>query len=391
MFCVKILWLALPFSVICSDFGVVIFGGESPGGVVDTVSVLTKKGWCPKENVIIPPLPMASSGLEAVQGPYRDWGDGRKSQYIVVCGFPGNQACYYTAPLDGRLFWTPVEAMIGDGDNMNVDMNELEFIHAFTNMKAGISSLWKNKKSGQLEFLWSMAEWDRNPGSKMYGWLREDSFPGLPKNSLGIYPKLNCISNILVDDGYPWMISFSGGFDGLMIQEELIVYGSYQGWQNNSLGIGEPRAAHSCLRFELHQWPGLLLAGGIGISPESGEYSTLNSMHFMYPNEKENSDDGSSYEVFEPMIQPRSEFGLAEWGSDLEDYGLVAIGGKQIGNLGNVELLYSVEVWDQREEKWAVREELTMDKPLAGFGILTRGLYQDSLNDWSDLSIYCSN
>jgi hypothetical protein len=58
MSCLLLLVASLPL-LLSSDHGVIIFGGEGPDGPVDTVSVLTENGWCPSQNMIIPPLPMA--------------------------------------------------------------------------------------------------------------------------------------------------------------------------------------------------------------------------------------------------------------------------------------------------------------------------------------------
>merc|ERR1719481_2267803 len=72
-----------------SDHGVLIFGGEGPEGLLDTVSVLTEHGWCPQDKVLLPPLPMAATGLTA----YHGYENENVRPFIVVCGFPGESAC----------------------------------------------------------------------------------------------------------------------------------------------------------------------------------------------------------------------------------------------------------------------------------------------------------
>ena len=64
MSCLLLLVAFLPL-LLSSDHGVIILGGEVPGEPVATVSVLTENGWCPTERLIIPPLPLAASGLIA--------------------------------------------------------------------------------------------------------------------------------------------------------------------------------------------------------------------------------------------------------------------------------------------------------------------------------------
>merc|ERR1712061_61939 len=104
---------------------------------MDTVSLLTEDGWCPPENVILPPLP-------------------------------------------------------------GIDMSMLEYVHSYSNMiKGGVSSMWVNQTSGEYQFLWSPMH--RNGADvgfeQMAGWYF-DQVPNLSPNfyDLGIYARSSCIA-----------------------------------------------------------------------------------------------------------------------------------------------------------------------------------------------------
>eukprot|EP00091_Calanus_sinicus_P017088 TRINITY_DN3687_c0_g1_i1.p1 TRINITY_DN3687_c0_g1~~TRINITY_DN3687_c0_g1_i1.p1 ORF type:complete len:207 (+),score=65.74 TRINITY_DN3687_c0_g1_i1:58-621(+) len=182
-----VLLSSLPL-LLLSDHGVIILGGEGPQGPVDTVSVLTESGWCPSENVIIPPLPIAASGLTAHHGQVVGSHDDR--EYLMVCGFPGESACYQISPLNGHFVWTPVGA-----EEEDIDMEVLEYVHSYTNMiKGGVISMWINKESGEYQFLWSpMIRTSADAGfEQMAGWYK-DSVPNLTSDSpsLGTYAHLS--------------------------------------------------------------------------------------------------------------------------------------------------------------------------------------------------------
>ena len=140
MFMARLSWplLLLPLQVLTSDHGVLIFGGEGPDGPVDTVSVLTEQGWCPQEHVLLPSLPLAASHLSAYHGYETEQG----RPFIVVCGFPGDQPCYYTTLTNP--VWQPMGLYEED-----INLAELEFVTMFANyMGGGLKSMWRNKTSG---------------------------------------------------------------------------------------------------------------------------------------------------------------------------------------------------------------------------------------------------
>merc|ERR1712123_378081 len=178
---------------LLADHGVIILGGQGPDGPLDTVSVLTESGWCPQENVIIPPLPMAAEGLTAHHGQMVGDGADGEREYLMVCGFPEESACYQISPLNGHYVWTPVETEEDD-----LDMDVLEYVHSYDNMiKGGVTSMWMNKNSGEFEFLYSpMHKTSPDAGAdKMAGWYKS-SVPNLVANSpsLGTYVDRSCLA-----------------------------------------------------------------------------------------------------------------------------------------------------------------------------------------------------
>merc|ERR1719193_723583 len=112
--------------LLATDHGVIILGGEGPDGPLDTVAVLTESGWCPPENIIIPSLPLAATGLIAHHGNMNAQGE---REYLVLCGFPGETSCFQISPLNGHFVWTPVGVE-------DIDMEVLEYVHSYDNMNA---------------------------------------------------------------------------------------------------------------------------------------------------------------------------------------------------------------------------------------------------------------
>jgi len=376
----------LPLQVLTSDHGVIIFGGEGPDGPVDTVSVLTEHGWCPQDHVLLPSLPLAASGLTAYYGfELGIWG----RPFIVVCGFPGDIACYYTSL--NNPWWRPMG--LRDGD---INMSELEFVSMFENyMGGGLQSVWKNKTTGMYDMLWAPGNQE---AGEMVGWKRlkpADMYPpSLDGGALGSHPKLSCVVQPDFSDGYPLMITFSGGFDADHSLDQLLIDDAHvdvdddnpynHEWKNNSIGLGQPRSEHSCKEYEVLGTAGLLVVGGFSKESGSDTATTLDTMEFLFPDPGAHSDIANSFQGLQNMQEPRAGFGLADWGN----FSLVAIGGKAYtaGSWPNYTLLDSVEVWDKVEDIWSVRKEWMMDFPRAGFGIISKGPYDNEVLG----SEYCS-
>jgi len=372
-----LLLLTFPPLLLSSDHGVIILGGEGEDGPVDTVSLLTEEGWCPPENVILPPLPMAASELTAHHG-QSPWNEPEERPYLMVCGFPEGAACYQISPLNGHIVWTPVKA-----EDPGIDMSMLEYVHSYSNMiKGGVSSMWINKTSGEYQFLWSpMVRNGEDVGfEQMAGWYF-DQVPNLSPNfyDLGMYARLSCIAGFTINNqgGYPSMLSISGGYNGSDSLSDLLLMsnigdGDWE-WHFNSMDIGQPRSDHSCIRFSYLGMRGLLLAGGYSYCSTCGGAapSTLDSLVFMFP-ENDNHDDLSNANTgIANMVEARSGFGLENWGEE----GLVALGGREYGifpgQSASYKLKDTVEIFDTNEDTWSLRDEWKMEAPRAGFGIIT--------------------
>jgi len=348
------------------------------------VAVLTESGWCPPENVIVPPLPMPAAGLTAHHANFEI---PEQREYLMVCGFPGDFSCYQSSPLNGAFGWNPVST-----EDEDIDMTVLEYVHSYDNMiKNGVTSMWLNKNSGEYEFLWSpMMHPGGNAGAEeMVGWYR-DQVPGLPA-TLGPYVNLSCLAQHRLSDGYPSMVTLSGGMDAeLTSLSNLLLMsnvedGDWQ-WHSNSVDIGEPRTSHSCITFDYLGESGLLVVGGHQHLKGAITATTLPSMVFLYGEQENHQDLGNVFDGLAEMRQSRSSFGLANWGAD----GLVALGGIYYGltpGQSPRKLLDSVEVWDKEENTWTSRPEWVMDSPRAAFGIVSRGSY---LSNEVHGSEYCS-
>merc|ERR1719347_84062 len=360
-----------------SDHGVLIFGGEGPEGLLNTVSVLTEHGWCPQDKVLLPPLPMAATGLTA----YHGYENENVRPFIVVCGFPGESACYYTS-LSSQV-WRPMGLYEED-----IVMADLEFVTMFANyMGGGLKSVWRNKTTGMYDFLWAPGA--AQDDGAMVGWMRHSTPASLDSAALGSEPRLSCVVQpVFSSDGYPIMVTFSGGFDTDHSLDQVLIDDAhvddedpYHEWKNNSIGLGQPRSEHSCTKFEMLGTGGVLLVGGFSLKSGSDTRTTLPTMEFLFPDPGAHSDIGNIFRGFQPMKQPRAGFGLADWGYD----GLVAIGGKTYWSRVSYELLDSVEMWDKVEDTWAIREEWQMESPRAGFGIVNKGFSNEVQG-----SDYCS-
>merc|ERR1711936_113332 len=378
---VRLAWalLVLPWQVLASDHGVLLFGGEGPDGPVDTVSVLTEQGWCPQDHVLLPSLPMAASGLAAYHGYETEQG----RPFIAVCGFPGDHPCYYTT------LTNPVWLPMGLYDE-DINLAELEFVTMFANyMGGGLKSMWRNKTSGNYDWLWAPGA--AEDGGGMVGWLRQSTPDSVEGGALGSDPGLACVAQPeFSSDGYPLMTTISGGFDTDHSLDMLIIDDAhvdddnpFHEWKDNSIGLGQPRSGHSCRKFEMLGTGGVLLAGGFSLESGSSTPTNLDTMEFMFPDPGAHSDIANTFRGFQPMQQPRAGFGLADWGED----GLVAIGGKVYTAWPDYTLLDSVEVWDKVEDLWVVREEWRLVNPLAGFGVVSKGRYDSNEVHGSD---YCS-
>jgi len=374
----KGLWV-FPFlclSALGSDLGLIIFGGEGPDGPLSTVSVLTENGWCPQENILLPPLPVAASNLKAFHGI-----ETNLRPYIVVCGFPGDIPCYETT------LSFPTWRAVGLYDK-TIDMSELEFVDMYENYKAGaLTSMWKNKTSGMFDFLWTPGQLDPDSG-EMVGWMRDD-IPSINIEALGADPDLCCVEQPVFPGGYPYMTTISGGFyEGHSLDQMLIMDSHLKDfpdgweWKNNSRSLHEPRSGHACLKINFLGTKGLLVAGGFAVNEDAEEASTLSSLEFFFGDDDNLSDLPNAFEGLQSMSQPRANFGLVSWGEDA----LVAVGGKTYdGHYPDYKLLDSVEIWDKTEDVWSVREEWKLETPRADFGIATRGF-----NDGIVASDYCS-
>merc|ERR1712212_974998 len=123
---------------------------------------------------------------------------------------------------------------------------QLEFITMYDNyMGGGLASMWRNKTSGMYDFLWA-------PGAalddgEMVGWMGHDTQPSISGDALGSDPRLSCVAQPIFNDGYPYMTTFSGGFD----------------------------TDHSRSRMKLLGTGGLLVVGGFSQDTGSGSPSTL--------------------------------------------------------------------------------------------------------------------
>jgi len=352
--------------LLCTDHGVIILGGDGPEGPLDNVAVLTESGWCPPDNVIIPPLPMPATGLTAHHGTM----DSSHREYLVVCGFPGESACFQISPLNGHFEWTPVGV-----EDEDINMEELEYVHSYDNMiKNGVTSMWLNTNTQEYEFLWSpMTKNGEDAGwEEMAGWYR-DQVPNLPA-TLGPYVAMSCLAQHPLSDGYPSMVTLSGGIDAEQTSiADLLLMSNVGGgpdwqWHNNSVNIGQPRTSHSCLSFDYLGESGLLLVGGFEHQKNAIAAITLGSSLYLYADFENHEDLSNVFDGIAEMNDPRHSFGLANWG----DEGLVAIGGRY-SSLSS-RLLDSVEVWDKNENTWSMRPEWTLDKPRDGFGIVAKGV-----------------
>jgi len=352
--------------LLCTDHGVIILGGDGPEGPLDNVAVLTESGWCPPENIIIPPLPMPATGLTAHHGA----ADSSHREYLVVCGFPGETACFQISPLNGHFEWTPVGV-----EDEDINMEELQYVHSYDNMiKNGVTSMWLNMNTQEYEFLWSpMTKNGEDAGwEEMAGWYR-DQVPNLPA-TLGPYVDLSCLAQHPLSDGYPSMVTLSGGIDEEYTSiSDLLLMSNVGGgpdwqWHYNSVNIGQPRTSHSCLSFDYIGERGVLLVGGFEHQKNAIAATTLGSSLYLYADYENHEDLSNVFDGFAEMNAPRHSFGLANWG----DEGLVALGGRY-SSLSS-RLLDSVEVWDKNENTWSMRPEWTLDIPRDGFGIVAKGV-----------------
>ena len=352
--------------LLCTDHGVIILGGDGPEGPLDNVAVLTESGWCPPENIIIPPLPMPATGLTAHHGA----ADSSHREYLVVCGFPGETACFQISPLNGHFEWTPVGV-----EDEDINMEELQYVHSYDNMiKNGVTSMWLNMNTQEYEFLWSpMTKNGEDAGwEEMGGWYR-DQVPNLPA-TLGPYVDLSCLAQHPLSDGYPSMVTLSGGIDEEYTSiSDLLLMSNVGGgpdwqWHYNSVNIGQPRTSHSCLSFDYIGERGVLLVGGFEHQKNAIAATTLGSSLYLYADYENHEDLSNVFDGIAEMNAPRHSFGLANWG----DEGLVALGGRY-SSLSS-RLLDSVEVWDKNENTWSMRPEWTLDIPRDGFGIVAKGV-----------------
>ena len=317
---------------------------------------------------------MAAPDLTAHHG--KVVGTSEEREYLMVCGFTGDSACYQISPLNGHLVWTPVMA-----EEEDLDMSMLEYVHSYTNMiKDGVTSMWMNKSTGEYQFLWSpMNRKSPDVGfDQMAGWYK-DSVPTLTTDfpSLGSYAHLSCLAQHPLSDGYPSMVTLSGGYNGSDSLSNLLVMsnvgeGDWQ-WHTNSLDIGQPRSEHSCISFDLLGESGVLLAGGFSINGGGIVPSSLSSLVFMFAENGNHDDLSNMFTGMAEMVKARAGFGLANWGEE----GLVALGGKNYGIFpgvtGSYRLMDTVEIWDKNEDSWSVREEWRMGAPRAAFGIVAKG------------------
>merc|ERR1711915_439805 len=239
---------------------------------------------CPPDAVIIPPLPKPQTGLTGHHG--RIVGSTEDREYLMVCGFTGlESACFQISPLNGHFTWTPVGV-----EDESIDMSTLEYVHSYTNMiKDGVTSMWLNKDSGEYEFLWSpMIRSDTDAGfEQMAGWSR-DSVPNLVMESpsLGAYAYLSCLAGHTLSDGYPSMVTLSGGYNGSESLNELLIMsnlgdGDWE-WHRNSIPLGETRSDHACLSLDYLGESGLLVGGGYSIPTGGIVPSSLNSLQFLF-------------------------------------------------------------------------------------------------------------
>ena len=124
------------------------------------------------------------------------------------------------------------------------------------------------------------------------------------------------------------------------------------------------------MKYKMMGIDGFLVAGGFSVRPDLDEPITWETMEFFYADEDDHSEYTHVFTGTAQMRQPRSNFGLADWGEE----GLVAVGGRVYGgSLTEYELLDSVEIWDINEDIWTLRDEWKMPQARAGFATLTKG------------------
>ena len=180
--------------------------------------------------------------------------------------------------------------------------------------------MWINNESGEYQFLWSpMIRTSPDAGfEQMAGWYKE-GVPSLTADSpsLGTYAHLSCMAQHPLSDGYPSMVTLSGGYNGSDSVTNLLVMsnvgdGDWQ-WHSNSLGIGQPRSEHSCLSFDYLGESGLLVAGGFSIANNGIVPSSLGSMVFMFSEFGYHDYLNNVFNDLAEMVEESYVFGLANW------------------------------------------------------------------------------
>ena len=186
----------------------------------------------------------------------------------------------------------------------------------------------------------------------------------------------SCLAQHPLSDGYPSMVTLSGGMnDEYASIPDLLLMSNVGGgpewqWHYNSVDIGQPRTSHSCISFDYLGERGVLLVGGYNHEKNAIETRTLGNSLYLYADFENHEDLGNTFDGFAEMITPRHTFGLANWG----DEGLVALGGRFSTLSSHSQLLDSVEVWDKNENTWSMRPEWSLDTLRAGFGIVAKGV-----------------
>jgi len=355
------------------DLAIIVLGGEGPDGLLDTVDVLTtEQGWCPEDKVKIPKLPMAAGNLTAHFG-------GR--QFLVVCGFPGDHACFHISPANGDMEWQPLI----DHSGFDVGLSELEYISSTDNHeRMGISGLFRRKNDSSFRMLWNPLGRLGEAENKMTGWIdyRNEGSDYVEFPPLSDDPFATCLGSFVMPNTMPCANVLSGGFlDGETTNNMNIWISTCEGpdydvWLPTETDSLVPRSYHHCRKFGWNDTSGLLLIGGW----EPLYDRSLSSMEFLDSEYPYLSLQRSTF--LPEMNVGRHSFGLAHFNAPSSPEYLVALGG--VGDEG--ELLSSVEIFadpdHQRPDSnpsWFMKPNWEMKTGRKGFAAVANGAGVGSL------------
>ena len=127
--------------------------------------------------------------------------------------------------------------------------------------------------------------------------------PSLDAGDLGSHPKLSCVAQPDFPDGYPLMITFSGGFDTDHSLDQLLIDDAHVDDDNpyhhewkNSIGLGQSRSEHYYKEYDLLGTRGLLTVGGFTKASGSDTPTTLDTMEYMFADYGDHSDIANTYQ-----------------------------------------------------------------------------------------------